>query len=315
MLLLNHVRCAAGDEGQPRAQIIRCLCLRARRAALLFVLALQLTGCGIASLEATIIDPDAEQGPTPAVPLSMTAPVSLGGYVTPTARPNPSIEMGGIRFTFASPLAAGVSIDSSAAIEAPVDSLLARPASTRFLFEDYLLPDTAQPARIEVYPVEAYSDASLAAAQIILDLRRMLIERPRQPASPYPMLPIPEASQLFQSHLGYMDFQNGSGIRYITQLARNSAPITSADLFYTFQGITADGDYLVSAVFPVWNDTLLPDSDAVPGDTWEALVFDFAAYRDGIVRTMESHPETAFTPDLSMLDAVVESLAVQPDRE
>ncbi|MEO8354588.1 MAG: hypothetical protein ABI621_01610 [Chloroflexota bacterium] len=38
-----------------------------------------------------------------------------------------------------------------------------------------------------------------------------------------------------------INFQNGRGIRFLTQYAQYPAPINNHELFYHFQGLTNDG--------------------------------------------------------------------------
>ena len=46
--------------------------------------------------------------------------------------------------------------------------------------------------------------------------------------------------------MNYLDFQDGSGIRYLMSYQQEGSENTSKELFYTYQGLTTDGTYYVS---------------------------------------------------------------------
>ena len=53
----------------------------------------------------------------------------------------------------------------------------------------------------------------------------------------------------------YLDFQNGSGVRYLLSYQEESSKESSTELFYTYQGLTTDRKYYVSFVFQVADST------------------------------------------------------------
>ena len=82
------------------------------------------------------------------------------------------------------------------------------------------------------------------------------------PAAPAdPSMP----GKMFHAQYQVFPFGSGGGIRYLTLYAQYYAPINNHDLFYTYQGLTNDGKYWVSAILPI-NNPILPDNgDNPPG--------------------------------------------------
>ena len=105
--------------------------------------------------------------------------------------------------------------------------------------------------QIVVYPAEAYAGLQEGVEPQIAQLQTLLAERPSAPGGTLPFLPLIDAAQVLHSGLAYLEFANGAGVRYLTAFSQAASPLTSQDLLYTFQGLTDDGQYYVTAVFPV----------------------------------------------------------------
>jgi len=115
--------------------------------------------------------------------------------------------------------------------------------------------------------------------------------------------------------------QNGSGGRFVTQYGLAYMPASNQEVFYAFQGLTADGVYYISALLPISATFLAPtsDSDAVlPADGVPFPGFEetdaakITAYYEAIVARLEEAPAGSVTPDLAALDATIQSLVVKP---
>ena len=96
---------------------------------------------------------------------------------------------------------------------------------------------------------------------------------------------------------------------YLTQFNQGPVKINNANLFYTFQGLTADGKFYVVAVLPVTHPEL-PDGEPVFSDNPEELS-QYPAYLAETAAWLEQQPAASFTPDLAKLDALVQSILVQ----
>ena len=164
--------------------------------------------------------------------------------------------------------------------------------------------------QIVVYPAAAYSAMHPLARAQIEQLQALLATRMSIPGGTMPYLPLHNAAQVFHSQLAYLEFTNGAGVRYVTAFSQESSPITNQQLIYTFQGLTEDGQYYVAAFFPVMT-AVLPDTVQV--DDWEAFSLNYATYVAETKAALNDLTPLDFTPDLSLLDAVVTSLQVEPD--
>ena len=66
----------------------------------------------------------------------------------------------------------------------------------------------------------------------------------------------------------YLDFPS-DGVRFITRYAQDVSPVTNQSVFFTFQGLTSDGQHYVSLFWPV-------DTSSLPNTDEEALEADEA---------------------------------------
>ena len=124
-----------------------------------------------------------------------------------------------------------------------------------------------------------------------------------------PYLPEVAGDQLFHAAATYLEFEGGAGIRYITAYGLDVAPLTEAQVFYTFQGLTEDGRY-ISATFPI-ETGLFPAPEPLEGPEYDAFAARYPEYlaetRD---RIATANPETGFTPPLTQLDTLIQSIRV-----
>ena len=81
-------------------------------------------------------------------------------------------------------------------------------------------------------------------------------------------------------------------------------------MFYNFQGFTDDGGYYVTAILPVATN-VLPDSGELPNDQWQAFADNFQSYLQDTTQQLDTLKPGDFKPDLSLLDALVQSLQVK----
>lgn len=245
-----------------------------------------------------------EQPPLPTPPPASDTPVSAYG----------------VSFTIPQGLAGGANAESvSASLDPGAPSWELHPPYVKFTLNDYILRDKFFQPQIEVYPAVEFSQANEGAARIIGELRALLAN-PSQPL-PHnlPFLPLFNAGQIFHSNEQFIKFQNGGGIRYLTQFGQDIAPVNNHSLFYTFQGLTDDGAYYVSFILPV-NASFLakypspeyPEpADGIPFN-WDDYT-SAPAYYSQVTQKLNATPADGFSPSLIMLDTLAQSvLAVAP---
>jgi hypothetical protein len=137
------------------------------------------------------------------------------------------------------------------------------PGHTQIMLEGYLLQDKFHQPRIFIYPAQAYAEQNPGAFE---SLRRInnFVDDPGAPVDvdQLPTVPFFNAAQLFASNVYPIDFQNGRGVRLLTQYAQNATPVNNNELFYHFQGVTEDGAYYVIAIFPIAVQFLAESNDS-----------------------------------------------------
>lgn len=242
---------------------------------------------------------------------------------TPTVKPSaeeeptevaaemPGVVYEGISFTFDHTIAADVMAESVPATGEEGPGWAMEPAHVRFSFNGYVLPETFHEPRVLVYPIAEFEAVSEYAGKAIADLRQFLGDRPATPEA-IPFLPLFNAGQMMRAQVAYVDFQNGTGVRFLTQYAQAYLPINNHELFYTFQGLTDDGENYVAAILPVSHTALPADQTAYEGDL-DTLAQDFDAYIADVEQQLNTQAASSFTPDLGLLDAMIQSLEVGPD--
>ena len=264
--------------------------------------------CLIAILIASCNTPASEtlvpQFETP--PIVATSTTSSGGVVT----------LNNISFTI--PL--GVARDAqsemvSAITDANAPFWEVAPAHSEFTLTGYQVQDKALPPQIFVYPADEYARVNSNAADEIQRLKSVLAGGPlNQETMPHWLV---NAGQIFAAKPQIIPFQNGRGLRILTQYDQYPAPVNNRELIYQFQGLTSDGKHLVVAILPVTASVLAEDEKpeaAVPsgGIPLPASGGPDQAYYDNVAKTLDAMYEDSFNPSLFQLDALIQSIQVTP---
>lgn len=192
------------------------------------------------------------------------------------------------------------------------------PEHRKITFSGYPLSDKFFEPVLRVYPAPDFAAMNDTIAGRISDMQTLLATQPADPQN-IPLLPLFNAAQVFHAQLGYMPFQNGSGVRFITEYAQYYAPVNNHELFYTYQGLTSDGKYWVSAIFPVnlawlqetWNSTEVPP-DGLAAPAWDAPNYEsaMATYYTTMIERLNGEAAANFTPAINCLDQFMQSLNV-----
>lgn len=173
----------------------------------------------------------------------------------------------------------------------------------------YPLSGTFHEPKIFIYPAQDYQAINPAIGDQVANLQQMLIGR-RTDFLPdtLPFFTLWNAGQVISSQIKYLDFKNGAGVRYLTQYGQGAYPIDNQLLFYTFQGITSDKNWLISAILPVKND-VLPDPNTLLADP--DFFDNYPAYLESAKILLDDLPESSYLPGLTLLDALFQSLEIQ----
>ncbi len=108
-----------------------------------------------------------------------------------------------------------------------------------------------------------------------------------------------------------VDSASRSGYRFVGRWAQDANPVTAESrLWYTYQGFTNDGQYLVSFFYPV-TTAALPKQADLTGAEMDKFNSDPQAYIKAQAEMLNALAPVDWQPDLSQLDALVGSLRIQ----
>jgi heat shock protein HslJ len=181
-------------------------------------------------------------------------------------------------------------------------------------------PATRQPGDPVIYiiPVAAYQDLWESNGDpfvtiISEELQMVLADKPDPlPVAGMPMLPFEELGGTNDLAMqgNYLDVSAGSGVRFVGRFAQDPSPVTNDGLRYIFQGFSADGRYLLAFFYPV-TTSALPWNDGVPAEERQSAESDPTTYLDKKAHTLDALDSSEWNPNLSILDAVLDSLAFE----
>ena len=185
----------------------------------------------------------------------------------------------------------------------------------------YILQDKFHQPQIYVYPAQDYAELLPTVFENIHRLNNILSNN-RAVINPdeLPTVPFFNARHIFASGIEVISFQNGSGVRFLTQYAQYAAPVNNHELFYQFQGLTDDGAYYVIAIFPVTAPNLAENSDAAADQPVNGSVYpdmsdtnaDWEGYYAAVTDLLNATPADNFTPAIGQLDALINSMLITP---
>jgi hypothetical protein len=268
------------------------------------ILAALMLACNIPSPETAV--PSTNQPPapsdTPAIPETPTV------AVTPTIQTN--VQCNELSFFLDPALASSYNCETVP--ENIENDPWQLPQYTSVTLEGYVLPGEVYFRRINVYRLADFLALQPQAAARV-DALKALIAGGAPGAKALPVLDLFNAAQEFHSQYKVVSFTGGAGIRFISQYAQYYAPINNSDMFLIFQGLTSDNQYFISAVLRISNPILPADASTIPGGMTEQEFADqFDTYIADITTKLNAQPEASFIPSITLLDALIQSITIQP---
>ncbi|HLO33801.1 MAG TPA: hypothetical protein VK249_31930 [Anaerolineales bacterium] len=188
------------------------------------------------------------------------------------------------------------------------------PAHLKFTLTGYQLQGKFFEPTIFVYPADEFAQANSGAAEQIDRLKKVLSGSPLLKET-LPMVSFFNAASLIAANIQLVSFQNGRGVRELTQYDQYAAPINNHELFYHFQGLTTDNKYYVIAILPI-NAAILAENEtpAAPipsgGVPIPTDIGPNEGYYISVTQKLNSLSPDGFTPALSALDALIQSIVV-----
>lgn len=241
---------------------------------------------------------------------------------TPTAKPAPNAYYEGISFNYDPKITKGVTAETIAASGPAGDDMPyfgVNPREYHFIFEGYQVEKHFHDPQIIIFKINEYkqlmdiSGEENPVARILKQFNQLLTDRPSDSSGSLPFLPLWNAGQIFHAQYKYLDFQNGEGMRYVLEMGQAAAPAVNDLLFYTYQGMTKDKVYYVIAILPVTHPDL-PASyeEAMKNQSNQNFYDDFNTYILNIREKLNGYSPDSFQPSLNDLDAMMESLKINP---
>lgn len=222
------------------------------------------------------------------------------------------IESGGLIFKLPAEVAAGAEV-TTVLPDDPNQGWpeFALPARRMVSFSGFAIPDHFHTPAIYVYAVDKLVQGGAFGSTMAATLQGFLAdpESDLQAEGSLPFLPPFNAGQVFQVLEQRLDSDHNSGIRYLTLYSQALVGVVNYDIFYTYQGISADGRYYIAAVLPI-NSTLLSDDQLTQAEL-ETIAIDYEAYLTSMTDMIREDNGASLNPTLAALDAMMMSLVSQ----
>ena len=187
------------------------------------------------------------------------------------------------------------------------------PQYTELTFTGYVLPDRFFTPQISVYPVQRFSELVPDVIPQRVTALQALTGGGSVGDQGLPLLPVFNAAQELYAQYNVIAFQSGSGVRFLTQYSQAADPINNHEMFFTFQGLTSDGKYWISAILPISNPILPENGDNPPnGQSWDQFSNNFVPYIADMQTLLNNQVAGSFTPTITALDALIASITIQP---
>jgi hypothetical protein len=199
------------------------------------------------------------------------------------------------------------------------------PEHIQFQLDGYALEGKFYQPQIYVYPAQAYAQLQErgTAAQSLAQLRVVLAQSAMVNIKELPSVPFFNVSQALAAQVKVIPFQNGRGVRMVTEYAMGRAIINNHELIYHFEGLTSDEHYYVIVILPVTAPGLPEDGQpggavppgGVPVPDFNDLNANWMAYFGDTRQMLQDLEPGAYNPDLDQLDALIGSLTIAASDE
>jgi hypothetical protein len=240
---------------------------------------------------------------TAVVPEVTVLPLYTGDFIV--------IESGGLVFNLPVEVATSAEV-TNVLPDDPNDGWpeLALPARRKIDFSGYVIQNHFHAPAVYVYPLEKILAAGLFGATTATNLLALLDDPAAdlQTADNLPFLPPFNAAQVFHVLENRIESEHGRGIRFLTLYSQGIVGVTNYEIFYTYQGLSADGRYYIAAVLPI-NSSLLPDTQ-LSNEELDAIVNEYPDYIEDMIAMIRTENGGVITPSLEALDAMMLSFTI-----
>jgi hypothetical protein len=253
----------------------------------------------------------------------LCALILLSGQALAQDAPS-TVSFNGVSFSFDPTLGSSVNITSVPAQSSAQATVgVAAPAHTVFAIygtrqETAKTPKTGNGPVVRVYRV---SDLSGFAeySNALTSLQNLMSQRPdlttyMAPTTnannlSLPYLPAAQAGQPLRARAQYVSTSEVQGVSYLTGFRQDVSAFASKDFWYTFQGLSADGQWYVSVVTPV-KASMFPKKVKAKDNNFKNAD-DYTTYLTDAISKLNTGDDSAFTPPLTAIDALVQSISFE----
>jgi hypothetical protein len=127
-----------------------------------------------------------------------------------------------------------------------------------------------------------------------------------------PFLPWINMQQAFCAQPEIIEFSGGKGIRYLSYYAQDPSPVLDYLVFYTFQGLTDDGQFYIAAFFPIQTGIFPadpPQCSKCSDPNYNPLV-DWQTLLTEQLNQLNNQSADGFAPSLTVLDEMITSIQI-----
>ena len=191
-----------------------------------------------------------------------------------------------------------------------IPSMAGHPDMIEIILTGYPVSNVYHSPAVRIYPVQGFIALDPYIQNTVIELQALLSSGDLHPTGSIPFVPIFNAAQMMRAQIKYLDFQNGKGVRFITQYGQAAVPISNDSAFYAFIGLTDDGAYFLSATMPISHLWFVDNQLIEPAEGWSAFSENYEIYIADMEAGLLTQPADAFNPDLTHLDAMMESFLI-----
>lgn len=273
-----------------------------------------LVGCTLGTSTPTAQTPVDEVGTVVAATMqAYTAfPTQNPSSPEPAQPSGTAVSFENVSFVLPEGLATGATPSSVAAVNgAPWENA---PAHIKIALTGYELQGKFHEPAIYIYPADEYKQVNPNSVEQIDRIQKILAGATMLKET-LPRIPWFNAEPMIAAQIKLVSFQNGSGVRALTEYSQYYAPINNNELFYHFEGLTKDNKYYIIAVLPV-NAPILPENEKPDASVPEGGVpipTDIGVntiYYISVTEKLNSIAPDAYTPSLNTLDQLIQSILV-----
>src|SRR5215212_2037842 len=287
--------------------------MRRQRLFGMFAVLIITVSCSLSGLNLTTPTPVDQVGTI--VATTMQALTAIPSENSSTQVSGTPISFENVLFVIPNGLAGGATPETMTAVDANGGAPWeVAPTHLRFTLTGYPLQGKFHEPGIFVYPAHEYAQIHPFAAEQIDNIKKILAGSTILQET-LPRVPWFNAELLIAVSIQIIPFQNGRGVRTLTQYAQYAAPINNRELFYHFEGLTSDGNYYVIAILPI-TAPILPEDEkpeaSVPagGVPIPADIGITNSYYGTVTGKLNSLAPDAYTPSLPLLDSLIQSIQV-----